>query len=177
MKSMKSELSNAITLIWLNFGMRSRTGNTPGFDAGKALEYFLLRAFELEGAVVTWPYQVDLFDIQVEQIDGVIYWDSLSFIIEAKDRRENVSIESVAKLRNQLLRRPSSTIGVIFSSSGFTEPAIMLSKFLAPATILLWTGDEIQLAFASRTMCDGLIKKFRYSVERGLTDYNLCAED
>jgi hypothetical protein len=33
----------------------------------------VLRAFELDGAEVKWPYRVKLFGEEVEQIDGVIY--------------------------------------------------------------------------------------------------------
>ncbi len=35
--------------------------NTPEWDAGKAFEYMVLRAFELDGADVKWPYRVKLF--------------------------------------------------------------------------------------------------------------------
>lgn len=35
-----------------------KNGATPGWEAGKALEYLVLRAFQLEGADVIWPYSV-----------------------------------------------------------------------------------------------------------------------
>src|SRR5438046_170576 len=35
--------------------------DTPGWGAGKAFEYLILRAFELDGARVRWPYPVNLF--------------------------------------------------------------------------------------------------------------------
>jgi hypothetical protein len=35
-----------------------RRGNLVGWPPGKALEYLILRAFQLEGADVTWPYEV-----------------------------------------------------------------------------------------------------------------------
>jgi hypothetical protein len=34
--------------------------DTPGWDAGKAFEYLILRTFELDGAQVRWPYSVTL---------------------------------------------------------------------------------------------------------------------
>jgi hypothetical protein len=40
---------------------------TPHWESGKALEYFVLRAFELEGATVRYPYEVNWKGIR-EQI-------------------------------------------------------------------------------------------------------------
>ncbi|MCC5621225.1 aminotransferase class I/II-fold pyridoxal phosphate-dependent enzyme, partial [Nostoc sp. CHAB 5715] len=42
----------------------------------------------------------------LEQIDGVVYSEGLAYIIECKDECEAVDILPIAKLRNQLLRRP-----------------------------------------------------------------------
>jgi hypothetical protein len=82
--------------------------NTSTFwDEGKALEYLVLRAFQLDGAEVAWPYTVKVKDRIVEQIDGVMYVDSLACLIECKDTSQEVNIEAIAKLRNQLLRRPA----------------------------------------------------------------------
>ncbi|MFM6139108.1 MAG: hypothetical protein ACKPE3_12770 [Sphaerospermopsis kisseleviana] len=43
--------------------------NTSNFwDAGKALEYLVLRAFQLDGAEVAWPYIVKIQDKIVTQV-------------------------------------------------------------------------------------------------------------
>lgn len=55
-------------------------GNTPDWDAGKALEYLIIRAFELEGAEVLYPYSVRIDEEEeLEQIDGAIYSDAVSY--------------------------------------------------------------------------------------------------
>src|SRR5947209_18388617 len=77
--------------------------DTPGWETGKALEYLVIRAFELDGAQVRWPYAVQLFGEDVEEIDGVVYYAGLSCLAECKDLSENVAIGPIAKLRNQLL--------------------------------------------------------------------------
>ncbi|NJM49276.1 MAG: hypothetical protein HC860_26425 [Alkalinema sp. RU_4_3] len=59
-----------------------QTGDTPGWDPGKAFEYLVIRAFELEGAAVTYPFSVNLGGTIVEQIDGAIYSDGLSCLVE-----------------------------------------------------------------------------------------------
>lgn len=52
--------------------------STPAWDPGKALEYLVLKGFELSGATVRWPYRVDLLGTKhIEQIDGTHYDESL----------------------------------------------------------------------------------------------------
>jgi len=123
-----------------------KAGETPGWAQGKAFEYLILRAFQLEGADVRWPYIVKMDGDEIEQIDGVVYTNGLACLIECKDQSTSSNIEPIAKLRNHLLRRPGTVIGVVFSRQGFTDPAVTLARFTAPQTILLWTGEEVEFA-------------------------------
>jgi hypothetical protein len=70
------------------------------WPSGKAFEHLILRAIEIEGARVRWPYTVSYLTEVVEQIDGVIYSEHLSCLIEAKDYAQPINIEPIAKLRN-----------------------------------------------------------------------------
>ena len=151
-------------------------GDTPGWEPGKAFEYAILRAFELEDAQITWPYSVELSGEIVEQIDGVIYVAGQACLVESKHYSRPVNVEPIAKLRNQLARRPAATIGLVFSYQGFTEPARLLTRYLTPQTILLWTGSEIGYALRHQSMTHGLQMKYKYAVEHGLPDYNLLGE-
>ncbi len=144
---------------------------------GKAFEYLIVRAFELEGAEVRYPYIVKIAEAIVEQIDGVVYSHGLSCMIESKDWKGYVGFEPIAKLRNQLLRRPGSTIGAVFSRTGFTDPAVTLAQFLSPQTVLLWGGDEVLYALERFRMRESLLVKYRASVEQGLSYYNLVLGD
>jgi hypothetical protein len=147
--------------------------DTPDWEPGKAFEYLVLRAFQLDGADIRWPYSVRLFDEELEQIDGVIYYSGLSCLVESKDFvKDAVDTAPIAKLRNQLLRRPSGTLGAMFSRTGFTGPARNLSYFALPQTILLWNGREIQYGLEQETIGRSLTLKYRACVEEGLTDYN-----
>lgn len=159
----------ALVELWSQVKMR----DTPEWEPGRAFEYLVLRAFEIEGAEVRYPFQVPYHGEVVEQIDGVIYADGVSAVVESKDHKDPVNVEPLAKLRNQLLRRPAATIGVLFSYSGFTDPALVLAQFLSPQTILLWDGDEIERALNEKAMIRGLRLKQQYAVERGLPDFNL----
>jgi len=148
-------------------------GDTADWPAGIAFEYLVLRALELDGAEVRWPFSVKLEGELVEQIDGVIYADGLSRLIESKHRSSKLNVEAIAKLRNQLARRPATAVGVVFSYSGFTDTARKLAQYLAPQTILLWHGSEIKHALMTEKMVSGLRLKYEHAVEHGLPDYNL----
>jgi hypothetical protein len=149
-------------------------GDVPDWDPGKAFEYLILRAFQLEGAAVVWPYSVrDANNEELEQIDGAVFVRELHGLVEAKDHAAKVDVGPVAKLRSQLLRRPAASIGLAISRSGFSDPAVALVRYMAPQTILLWQGTEIDLALKKQKMVDGLERKYRYAVTHGWPDLNL----
>jgi hypothetical protein len=149
--------------------------NTPGWEPGKAFEYLILRAFELETAVVQYPFQVTLQEELVEQIDGAIHVNGISAIVESKDFAGDtrVNVEPISKLRNQLQRRPASAIGMVFSRSGFTDPALVLAQYLSPQTVLLWEGAEIALALTRQRLVQAMVKKHRMAIEWGQNVYNI----
>jgi hypothetical protein len=161
----------------LNLWSQIQSGDNPDWEPGKALEYLVLRAFQLEGSEVIYPYSVVIEEEELAQIDGAIYSDGLSCLIECKDLAERANIEPLAKMRNQLLRRPASTIGVVFSRNGFTYAAIALARYIAPQTILLWTGDEIEYALGLRQMRPSLLAKYRFCVQQGIPNYRIQAEE
>lgn len=68
-----------LNLFW---GKLIQREEIPGWPPGKALEYLILRAFELGGASVTCPYTVTHSGMVVEQIDGTVYYEHLSCLIE-----------------------------------------------------------------------------------------------
>jgi len=152
-------------------------GDTPDWPDGKAFEYLVLRAFQLDGAEVRWPFSVKINKEVVEQIDGTVYAAGLSCLIECKDSRESKSIEVVSKLRNQLLRRHGAAIGMVFSRNGYTGPALTLAQFVAPQTILLWNGEEIEYCLERGIVTQALITKYRRHIEQGIADYDIRAEE
>lgn len=53
--------------------IKRRDTEDSGWQKGLAFEYLILKAFQLEGAEVIWSFKVELFDAEIEQIDGVIH--------------------------------------------------------------------------------------------------------
>ncbi|MFY0526244.1 restriction endonuclease [Archangium gephyra] len=138
---------------------------------GKAFEYLILRAFQLEGAQVIWPYR-GLW----EQVDGAIYVDGLSCLVECKHWREPVDFNPIAKFKVRVDRRPPAALGLMFSVSGFTEPALRESYAQPLRNVLLWHGRDISLALRGG-MRAALGAKWRKAVEEAQVDYELKAED
>lgn len=159
-------------------------GDTPGWDDGKAFEFLVLRAFELSGAEVYWPYSVDFREANnIEQIDGMIIVDELAALIESKDRskktgeKKNINFEPIAKMRSQLSRRPSNLIGCIFSAGGYTESAQILINFTKPETILSWSGSEVAYCISRRNFTGFLKIKYRKCMQYGVHDFDITTGD
>lgn len=138
---------------------------------GKAFEYLILRAFQLEGAQVVWPYRGEW-----EQVDGAIYVDGLSCLIESKDWREPVDFGPIAKLKVRVDRRPPPVLGLIFSVSGFTVPAVQEFQAQPLRNLLLWVHSDVELALRGG-MRTALRLKWRKAVEEAVMDYELKAGD
>jgi hypothetical protein len=144
------------------------------WEKGKAFEYLVVRMFELDGADVTWSYVVHVFGgQQTEQIDGSVRFGGMHWLIESKDENESIAIDPIAKLRNQLLRRPWGTVGLVFTTTRFTPPAVLMTHFALPQPILLWTGAEVSHAIEKKKMCAFAQEKYRACVEHGVVDYDI----
>ena len=104
----------------------------PWWPKGWAFEYLVVRMFELDKALVTWPYPVNLFGgTAKEQIDGAVRFGGLHWLVESKDEADKIAIDPIAKLRNQMLRRPWGTIGLVFTSTEFT-PTVPVKSMPVP---------------------------------------------
>ena len=146
--------------------------DTPGWPPGKALEHLVLRAFELEGAEVQWPYEVPLPESGqvIEQIDGVVYVGPLVLMVETKDTRDPQNVEPIVKLKSQLDCRPPHVLGLVVSRGGFTVPAVALTRLISGGRILLWRGNDLRAAVADGQVVPRLRQKYRYLVERAMPD-------
>lgn len=148
-----------------------QNGRSGGWATGRAFEYLVVRALALSGLRVEYPYNVPLAGAPLEQIDGMVYLREIPFLIECKDRR-GVDIAAVAKMRNQLDRRPPATMGCIFTSGRFTSPATVLADFTAPHRITLWDKHDISDAIRARDFAAKLERKYHELCMFGMTDHS-----
>jgi hypothetical protein len=157
---------------------------TPDWDNGKAFEYLVIRMFQLDLYKVKYPFSVKMpfNNKSMEQIDGVIYHDTLGVLIESKDYskdgvKRNISIEPIAKLRNQLSRRPYLTMGCVFSAGGYTESVSTLIDYLGNETILLWEGEEVEYCIKNKKIRAYFEKKLENRIELGIHNFNVTTLD
>jgi hypothetical protein len=159
----------ALAKLW--DGIKNR--KTPGWGAGKAMEHLVLHAFQLSGADVIWPYSVKFEGQVLEQIDGMVTSGAITCMIETKDHDSDINVEPLAKLRNQLMRRPAGVVGCVFSSTGFTAPAKTLAYYMAPHAILLWQGSEVEFLLEKQDFAGALKRKYQWLMQHGIPDYHV----
>ena len=165
-----------------------QANDTPGWEPGKALEYLIIRAFEVEKAHVKYPFKVAsplrLLEQDgkyrapksFEQLDGAVFADGLACLVECKDGADVEDMEPIAKLRLRLERRPVTTIGLVFSRAGFSVAAKLVAQFLSPLNIILWDGNDIDLCLRQGSFRQGLVNKHRVAVAEGRPTLSLLEE-
>lgn len=145
---------------------------TVGWPKGTVFEYCVVRAFELAGARVRYPFDVETRTGIKEQIDGAVYAQGLYCLVECKDLAKPMNFEPIAKLGSQLMRRPSGVVGLVFSRKGFTGPAISLTYQVGPNSIILWNGSEFGRCLDNGGIIATLMLKYERLVESGMPDYD-----
>lgn len=154
--------------------------NKSGNGKGNAFQYLIVRGFELSLGVsevsypfgVRFPYGISPSGRDLEQLDGFVRLGQLGFLIESKNYADSLGFDPIAKLRDKLMRRPNATIGCVFSMKGFTSAAMVLVGYVAPHTILLWDGPEIERCILVRDFAGTLLAKYHNLQRNGHQDFN-----
>ena len=148
----------------------------PDWEPGKALEHLVVRAFRLSGLEAEYPYDVPPGGPPFEQIDGIAYWDNLSFLIECKDTEYEDSV-AIAKLRSQLERRPGTVLGMMVMTGAFTLPARKLAIMHTPYRFVVWQSQDIDAALAAKNFKPALRSKYLNLCRYGLLDWTPYWQD
>jgi len=147
-----------------------------GWQRGTALEYLIVRLFELYGAQVEYPFNGKLASSgrTLEEFDGLIQYRDYRVLLECKDTAVPVKYDVVAKLKAQIQRRPIFVGGSIFAKSGFKESAEVMAVESAREGVLLWNAIDInEVVYCRRNICEALELKFWWLVKRVKPDYNI----
>lgn len=124
---------------------------------GQALELEVLRLLEgagfraLRNSRVARPRQTDIL------AEG----NDLTLLIEAKDRKRVVDVGDVDDLRARLGRTTQDVIGIIFTTSAISGPAIKEIESDRTREILVFVAAEIELLRESKARLLNLITKKR----------------
>ncbi len=138
-------------------------------QAGSVFERWIVEAFRLDGADVDAPYVVTMTTSRrpMEQIDGLVRSHWQAFIIESKNWAKDVDFAPIARLNEQVQRRPPSTLGLVFSSKGFTSACIDLVAMIRPLRILLFDRLDLEHVVRERNMVIALQTKWHLAVKYG----------
>jgi hypothetical protein len=112
----------------------------------------------------------------MEQIDGAIYVDGMSCLVESKHQRSPVEFGPIARFKARLDRRSPGVTGLMFSVSGFTNPALLEAYIHPLRNVLLWGARDITSAL-HQGMRAGLQAKWRHAVERAVPDFKLTTSE
>ena len=102
---------------------RSRDLNPQ--QAGLVFEWWILEGFRLSGASVHGAYRVPAESSPIlEQVDGLVFDGWAAFLVESKFQAEPIDIDPIYRLHFLVERRPIGTLGLFFSASRYTSPAL-----------------------------------------------------
>lgn len=146
-------------------------GSTPSWDEGKALEYLVVRGFELAGLHVEYPFDVPPGGRPIEQIDGLVRFDSVMFLLECKDKKKE-DVEPISNLDHILKRRPQTTMGCLFVNGALTGPALYRLDNSSPHRILVWQQGDIENAVTNHKFKDILEEKYNILRKYGMFDHS-----
>jgi len=108
-------------------------------ERGKQLESFLTEVFLLSGLEAYGPFKTS-----EEQIDGVVRFDGITYLVEAKWTKRKASGSILARLSDRLRRRPEGTRGILISVSGFTRNAVDYFLKISRPNVILIDGNELK---------------------------------
>jgi hypothetical protein len=124
---------------------------------GQALELEVLKLLEGAGfrahrnARVANPRQTDI----------LAQGNDLTLLVEVKDRKRIVDISDIDSLRSRLNRTTPEVIGVIFTTSAISRPAIKEIESNRTRVVLVFVASEYELLRASKARLLNLITKKR----------------
>jgi hypothetical protein len=153
------KFADEIDLLRQRFLQLQSDANPQG--RGRAFERLLTDFFVLFDMEPRLSY-----DLQREQIDGSLSFDTDDYIVEARWRQEPTDRGDVDIFAAKVRRKGKNALGLFVSVSGFTRDA--LDQYRESTPFMAMDGADLYLALDQRVRLDDLIKsKKRHANETG----------
>ena len=138
---------------------------TPS-EAGFVFERWLMEALRLSGAHGAYSFNVPMTETArtKEQIDGAVFDGWQGFVIEAKCWEDPVDFGPLALLHTKAQKRIGGPLGLFFSVSGFTGPALESAADLRPPLVLLFSETDLIEIVTQGDIVDTVRKKWRQTL-------------
>lgn len=128
---------------------------------GKAFERLLTDFFALFDMEPRLAY-----DLEREQIDGSLSFDTDDYIVEARWRKEPVDRGDADIFAAKVRRKGKNAVGLFVSVAGFSKLA--LDQYREATPFIVMDGTDLYLALDQRVRLDDLLKsKKRHANETG----------
>jgi hypothetical protein len=124
---------------------------------GKALELEVLKLLQSAG----FRAERNSKAARPRQTDIHAQGHDLTLLVEVKDRKRAVDVGDIDSLRARLGRTTTDVIGVVFTMSDISRPAIKLVESDRTREILVFVASELELLRASKVRLLNLIAKKR----------------
>lgn len=106
------------------------------------------------------------FNLEREQIDGSVSFDTDDFIVEAKWLAEPASRGDLDIFAKKVERKGRNAQGIFISEQGFTKPA--LAEYSSASPFIAFNGDDLFLVYDQSIRLDDLLRtKKRHLNETG----------
>jgi hypothetical protein len=93
------------------------------------------------------------------QTDILARGNDMTLLVEVKDRKHSLDINDIDSLRSRLNRTTPDVIGVFFTTSSISRPAIKEIESNRASQILIFVGSELDLLHAGKARLLNLIAK------------------
>lgn len=137
------------------------SGSDDPHGRGKQFEDLLARLFRLFDMEPRLAY-----DLEREQIDGSLTYDTDDYIVEARWRKDKTTREHADVFAAKVRRKGKNALGLFVSINGFTTDA--LSEYEHSTPFIVLDGHDLYLVLDQRVRLDELLRaKKRHANETG----------
>lgn len=108
-----------------------------------------------------------------EQIDGFFAFGGFDYLVEARWRKKQPTLEDLLAFKGKVDRKIESTRGFFVSVQGFRPDTIQRLREAGPANLILLDGYDLTLILEGRvSLIDGLQAKIDKASQEGILHYD-----
>jgi hypothetical protein len=114
------------------------------------------------------------YKINGEQIDGFFNFGGFDYLVEARWRREQPTLQDLLAFKGKVDRKIESTRGFVVSISGFQAESVQRLREAGSANLLLVDGYDLNLILEGRvSLLDALQAKADKAAQEGMVYFPL----
>ena len=138
--------------------------------SGYGLEDLLKELFALNEIRYRKSYRAE-----GEQIDGSFAFGGFDYIVEARWRKEQPSLQDLLAFKGKVDRKIESTRGILLSVNGFRKEDVNRLREAGSANLILFDGYDLNLILEGRVcLIDALQAKVDKAAQEGILYYSLA---